>query len=84
MNMNDIEMLSLIKEALHDVAPNRGADFENIQLSASIDDLALDSIATMEMVSFLEDKVGTTFPDEELARVNSLGDLASLVRSGRI
>ena len=82
--MNDADILSLIKEALHDVAPNRGADFESIELAASIDDLSLDSIATMEMVSFLEDKVGSTFPDEELAKVNALSDLASLVRSGSV
>ncbi len=65
--MNDTEMLALIKEALHDVAPSRAADFENIELANTIDDLSLDSIATMEMVSFLEDKTGATFPDEELA-----------------
>ena len=82
--MNDNEILSLIKAALADVAPDRTGDFANIEFGNSIEELSLDSIATMEMVGFLEEKVETTFPDEELAKVNSIGDLASLVRSGRI
>ena len=46
----------------------------------TIEDLALDSIATMEMVGFLEDRVEATFPDEDLAQVNSVRDLANLVQ----
>ena len=82
--MNDAQIVALIKDALHDVVPTRTAEFENVSLTTSIEDLQLDSIAAMEMVSFLEDKVSTTFPDEEIAKVNCLGDLASLVRAGRV
>jgi acyl carrier protein len=82
--MDDAQILKLIKEALFEVAPNRKEEFDELELDTTIDDLALDSIATMEMVGFLEDKTDKTFPDEELARVNSLQDLASLVRVGRL
>lgn len=82
--MNDTEILSLIRNALKDVAPNRSAEWETVELDKSIEQLSLDSIATMEMVGFLEDHTEAVFPDEELAKVNSLGDLASLVRAGRI
>ncbi len=78
--MNDDQILGLIQEALFEVAPKRTADFTDIALSTTIDALALDSIATMEMVGFLEDKVDTTFPDEALSTVSSLNDLATLVR----
>jgi len=78
--MNDDKILGLIQEALFDVAPQRVADFKDIALTTVIADLALDSIATMEMVGFLEDKVEATFPDEKLATVNTLNDLADLVR----
>ncbi len=57
---------------------------EELTFDMSIEDLALDSIATMEMVGFLEDKTEKTFPDEELAQVNSIKDLASLVKFGRL
>ncbi len=82
--MNDTEILALIRDALKDVAPNRASEWDTVALDKSIEQLSLDSIATMEMVGFLEDKTEATFPDEELAKVNSLGDLASLVRAGRV
>ena len=82
--MNDAQVVTLIQEALFEVAPGRKADFAGLTLGATIEELNLDSIATMEMVGFLEDKTDNTFPDEELARVKSVGDLASLIRHGRV
>lgn len=82
--MDDVQVLNLIKEALFEVAPNRKEEFEDLVLTETIEDLALDSIAIMEMVGFLEDKTEKTFPDEDLAQVNSLNDLATLVRAGRL
>jgi acyl carrier protein len=35
------------------------------------------------MVNFIEEKIDVTFPDEELARVQKIGDLVGLVRGGR-
>lgn len=82
--MNDSDIISLIQSALASVAPNRTADFANIKLDTTIESLGLDSIATMEMVGFLEDEVSTTFADEELAKVSKVSDLAGLVRGGRV
>jgi acyl carrier protein len=82
--MEKEEILHLIKAALADVAPTRKADFANVELETSIESLGLDSIATMEMVGFIEEKVDSTFPDEELAKVNHLKDLAGLITSGRV
>lgn len=82
--MTDDQVLALIKDALAKVAPSRKEEFDEVELSDTIEDLALDSIATMEMVGELEDNTGKTFPDEELAKVNSVQDLATLVKSGRI
>jgi acyl carrier protein len=82
--MNDAQVLAMVKEALFEVAPNRKEEFDEISLDDTIEDLALDSIATMEMVGFLEDKTEKIFPDEELAKVNTVGDLANLVRHGRL
>lgn len=79
--MDNAELLGLIKEALVEVAPTRKRDFENVEMNTQIESLGLDSIATMEMVGFLEEQVDATFPDEELTKVNSLGDLAQLIQS---
>lgn len=78
--MTDETIIGLIQEALFEVAPNRTEAFQNITLETTIESLSLDSIATMEMVGFLEDKVETAFPDEKLATVTTLNDLAALVR----
>lgn len=80
--MTDAEILALIKEALFEVAPKR--EFGELSMDQTIEDLALDSIATMEMVGFLEDRVDATFPDEELAKVHAIRDLAALVRGKRV
>jgi acyl carrier protein len=82
--MENEEILTLIKSALAEVAPTRKADFADVQFETSIESLGLDSIATMEMVGFIEEHVDSTFPDEELAKVNLLRDLAGLIRGGRV
>lgn len=81
--MTDNETLALIKEALNDVAPGRDADFAKVGLDSKIAELGLDSIATMEMVGFLEEQVEVTFPDEELAKVASVRDLVALIRAAK-
>ena len=81
--MNQEQILSLIRQALGEVAPTRKADFAGITVETRIDALGLDSIATMEMVSFIEEKIEVTFPDDELARVQKVGDLVGLIQGSR-
>ena len=82
--MTDSEIIALIQSALAEVAPNRTADFADISLDTKIEALGLDSIATMEMVGFIEERVDATFPDEELAKVQRVGHLAGLIKGGRV
>jgi acyl carrier protein len=79
--MNDADCVALLKEALFEVAPKRKKDFDTITLETPIADLKLDSIATMEMVGFVEDRLETTFEEDQLARVQSLGDLGRMMRN---
>ncbi|MCB9687278.1 MAG: acyl carrier protein [Alphaproteobacteria bacterium] len=81
--MTNDEIMALIQEALVAVAPTRKADFANLVADTKIEALGLDSIATMEMVNFIEEKIEVTFPDEELAKVQRISDLVGLVRGGR-
>jgi acyl carrier protein len=82
--MTNDEIMALIKQALAEVAPSRKADFANIAADTKIEALGLDSISTMEMVNSIEEKIEATFPDEELAKVQKIGDLVGLVRGGRV
>ena len=36
------------------------------------------------MINAIEEKIEVTFPDEELAKVQKVGDLAGLIRGGRV
>lgn len=78
--MSDDDAIGMIREALVAVAPKRKADFGGITVQTTIDQLQLDSIALMEMVGQLEERTGRTFPDEDLARIMTLGDLATLAQ----
>jgi acyl carrier protein len=79
--VNDENILTLVKSALDSVAPDWNKDITELNLDVKMRDLAIDSVSTMEMVGYLEDELGVTFPDEDLAQVNKLGDLVGLVRS---
>lgn len=81
--MTDTEVLALIRQALNEVAPTRSQEFASIALETKIEDLALDSIAVMEMVSAIEDKLETMFEEAELAKVQKIADLAKLVRAAK-
>lgn len=78
--MTDDQILGLMKEALEEVAPGKGAALEGVGLQAPISDLNLDSVTTMEMLGSLEERLDTTFPDEDLVALHTFGDVAKLVR----
>ncbi len=80
--MNEAQIIDLIRKALTEVAPGR--DFSDLAEETKIETLGLDSIATMEMVGFIEEEIDTTFADEELAKVSKVRDLAGLIRGGRV
>lgn len=79
--MTDETILELIRRALVDVAPDRAEEFATVPLGAEVAALELDSISVMEMVGVVEDELDITLPDEELGKVETLADLARLVRA---
>tara|TARA_Y100000994_G_C15271307_1_gene267186 strand:+ start:227 stop:472 length:246 start_codon:yes stop_codon:yes gene_type:complete len=79
--MNDDRILQLVTEALNSVAPGWNKNDEPLDMSLKMKDLSIDSVSTMEMVGFIEEEMGVTFPDEDLAQVNRLEDLAGLIRN---
>ena len=79
--MNDDRILQLVTDALNSVAPGWNKNTERLDLSLKMKDLSIDSVSTMEMVGYIEDELGVTFPDEDLAQVNRLEDLAGLIRN---
>ncbi len=80
--MTESEAIALLRRALAQVVPERAAEFEQVAPSATLDELALDSAATIEVVGLLEEELGgEPFADAALSRVRTVGDLLQLVRS---
>lgn len=81
--MTETQIIELIKAALDQVAPGRSADINEGNMNMKMRDLAIDSVVTMEMIGYIEENIGKTFPDEDLAQVSKLSDLAALIRNAQ-
>ncbi|MFT5434590.1 MAG: acyl carrier protein [Myxococcota bacterium] len=79
--MTDEQILTLVREALDEVAPGKSKNLEGVTLDVSITELSLDSVSTMEMLGVIEERLDATFPDEDLMNLNKLSDVAKLIRS---
>lgn len=71
--------LDLIKAAIVAVDPSKAAKLSTLTGKTEIRELGMDSVATMEMVGFLEEKLNTQFSDEVMIRIQTFGDLQTLV-----
>jgi acyl carrier protein len=75
--MAKVDIVSLFIQAALEV---NGKKLENLTKDTVISKLGLDSVAVMELVSFFEEKLNIRMPDDELAKVQTLGDLGGLVK----
>jgi acyl carrier protein len=75
--MANVNVTQLFAQAALEV---NGKKLENLTQETVISKLGLDSVAVMELVSFVEEKLNIRMPDEELAKVQTLGDLGGLVK----
>lgn len=76
-NRSDDEIIQLFKTAVYEVDNKQ---LGSVTTDTEIAQLGLDSVATMEVIGALEEKLDLRFPDEELATLKSVGDLTALVR----
>lgn len=75
--MATVNVLQLFAQAALEV---NGKKLEGLTKETVISKLGLDSVAVMELVSFLEEKLNIRMPDEDLAKVQTLGDLGEVVK----
>lgn len=78
--MTEREIIELVKAALTKVRPEFAAEFESVGMSTRFENLRIDSVDNLRMITFLEDKLGFVFQDEDLTRIESVTDLAELIR----
>lgn len=77
MAHTDEDIIRLFKAAVYEVDNKTLGD---VNPTTEIAQLGLDSVATMEVIGALEEKLAIRFPDEDLATLRSVGDLTALVR----
>ena len=75
--MSNVDVIGLFKQAALEV---HGRELGALDAATEISTLGLDSVAVMEMTGCLEDKLRIRLPDEDLADVETLGDLDVLIR----
>ncbi len=78
-----MEAMELIKAAITAVDTSKAGKLATIKPETEIRDLGLDSVATMEMVGYLEEKLDVQFSDEVMVRINTFGDLVQLIEKNR-
>ena len=75
--MATVNVTQLFAQAALEV---NGKKLEGLTRDTVISKLGLDSVAVMELVSFFEEKLNIRMPDEDLAKVQTLGDLGDVVK----
>ena len=75
---SDQEIVELFKASVKEVDNNVKVD--EVDINTDITGLGLDSVMTMEVIGVMEEKLNVRFPDEDLATIKKMSDLAALVR----
>jgi len=78
--MNDNDLLTLIKSSLDQVAPGWSKAVKDFGPTVKFKDMAIDSVQIMEMVGIIEERCKCQFADEDLAQINRVGDMISLIK----
>ncbi len=74
------EVLALFKRALFEVDRKEIAALEP---STAISALGIDSVAMLEVIGVIEEELGIHLGDEQLAEVQTVGDLARVILEAR-
>lgn len=78
-----MDSFDLIKAAITAVDPSKATKLAKVTPATEIRELGMDSVATMEMVNYLEEKLGIQFADEVMIRIQTFGDLEKLIESSK-
>jgi acyl carrier protein len=76
--MSEHEIEELIREAIRFAEPELAA--VELTSGSTLSELGIGSVSALEMVGYIEDKLGIQIPDDELAGLGSLEALVKLIR----
>jgi acyl carrier protein len=75
----DIEQIRAVITGL--VRDMDGVAAGQVSATASVDELGVDSMSTMDLLRKVEDEFGVEVPDEQLPMIGSIEDLVNFVAS---
>ena len=78
MEGTDQNLIDALKAAVYEVNLKELGD---VDAATRISDLGLDSVAMMEVIGVLEEKLSIRIEDLEIASLNSVGNLLSIIRN---
>lgn len=81
MTITDDEILNLVREAVVFAAPEKAGQLGDLTMNTPLYEIGVDSVGLLEAASYVEEKVGADFADDELAHIESAADIAALVRA---
>lgn len=74
----DEQIIEMFKDSVKEV--DTSTKVGDVTMRTELSALGLDSVMTMEVIGVLEEKLNVRFPDEDLATIKTMNDLATLVR----
>lgn len=74
----DEQIIEMFKDSVKEV--DTSTKVGDVTMKTELSALGLDSVMTMEVIGVLEEKLNVRFPDEDLATIKTMNDLATLVR----
>ncbi len=78
MEQAQVDILTKFTEVARQV--EKGKDLPAITKESKITALGIDSVSMMEIIGVLEDDLDVSIPDEKLARIQTVGDIETVIR----
>lgn len=77
MSTETVNIIELFKKAVLEIEKK---DLGNVDETSQLASFGFDSVTTMEILAEIEDELSIEYPEDELANLETLGDLAQLTR----
>jgi acyl carrier protein len=79
--MTEVDVLAMFNTIARQV--EKGKDLPTITRESKITALGIDSVSMMEIIGVIEDELDVSIPDEKLARLQTVGDIETVIREQR-
>ena len=80
MSNPDVDVIALLQRASRAV---QGRELPTLTRTTRLAEIGVDSVGLLEMVGAIEDEIGLRLPDEEIARLATVDDVADLIARTR-